>query len=34
MHVCGESDGLVVPATRANKADAYALAQLSQLGSK
>jgi hypothetical protein len=25
MHVCGESDGLVVPATRANKADAYAL---------
>ena len=26
MHVCGESDGLVVPAKRANKVDAYALA--------
>jgi hypothetical protein len=26
MHVCGESDGLIVPAKRANKADAYALA--------
>ena len=26
MHVCGESDGLVVPTKRANKADAYALA--------
>ena len=25
MHVCGESDGLVVPTKRANKADAYAL---------
>ena len=24
MHVCGESDGLVVPTKRANKADAYA----------
>lgn len=26
MHVCGESDGLVVPTKRANKAGAYALA--------
>ena len=26
MHVCGESDGLIVPTKRANKADAYALA--------
>jgi RNA-directed DNA polymerase len=26
MHVCGESDGLVVPTKRANKVDAYALA--------
>jgi hypothetical protein len=26
MHVCGESDGLVVPTKRANKADAYVLA--------
>jgi hypothetical protein len=26
MHVCGESDGLVVPAKRANKVDGYALA--------
>jgi hypothetical protein len=25
MHVCGESDGLVVPTKRANKADGYAL---------
>ena len=25
MHVCGESDGLVVPTKRANKADAYGL---------
>mgnify|MGYP003441198253 CR=1 FL=1 len=25
MHVCGESDGLVVPTKRANKAGAYAL---------
>ena len=25
MHVCGESDGLIVPTKRANKADAYAL---------
>ena len=24
MHVCGESDGLVVPTKRANKVDAYA----------
>jgi hypothetical protein len=24
MHVCGESDGLIVPTKRANKADAYA----------
>ena len=26
MHVCGESDGLIVPTKRANKVDAYALA--------
>jgi hypothetical protein len=26
MHVCGESDGLVVPTKRANKVGAYALA--------
>ena len=26
MHVCGESDDLIVPTKRANKADAYALA--------
>jgi RNA-directed DNA polymerase len=26
MHVCGESDGLIVPTKRANKADAYAYA--------
>ena len=26
MHVCGESDGLIVPTKRANKAGAYALA--------
>jgi hypothetical protein len=25
MYVCGESDGLIVPTKRANKADAYAL---------
>ena len=25
MHVCGESDGLIVPAKRTNKVDAYAL---------
>ena len=25
MHVCRESDGLIVPTKRANKADAYAL---------
>jgi hypothetical protein len=25
MYVCGESDGLIVPTRRANKADAYAL---------
>ena len=27
MHVCGESDGLVVPEKRANKADGYAAAE-------
>ena len=32
MHVCGESDGLVVPAKRANKAGAYALAAESAEG--
>ena len=32
MHVCGESDGLIVPAKRANKADAYALAAESAEG--
>ena len=26
MYVCGESDGLIVPAKRANKAGAYVLA--------
>jgi hypothetical protein len=26
MHVCGESDGFIVPAKRANKVDAYGLA--------
>jgi len=26
MHVCGESDGLIVPTKRANKVDAYGLA--------
>ena len=26
VHVCGESDGLIVPAKRTNKVDAYALA--------
>src|SRR6266542_6175803 len=26
VHVCGESDGLIVPTKRANKVDAYALA--------
>ena len=26
MYVCGESDGFIVPAKRANKVDAYALA--------
>ena len=26
MHVCRESDGLIVPTKRANKADAYAVA--------
>ena len=30
MHVCGESDGLVVPTKRANKAGAEALAAESQ----
>jgi hypothetical protein len=32
MHVCGESDGLVVPTKRANKADAEALAAESAEG--
>jgi len=32
MHVCGESDGLVVPAKRANKADGYGLAAESAEG--
>ena len=32
MHVCRESDGLIVPAKRANKADAYALAAESAEG--
>ena len=32
MHVCGESDGLVVPAKRANKVDADALAAESAEG--
>src|SRR4029453_15838979 len=32
MHVCGESDGLVVPTKRANKAGAYALAAESAEG--
>src|SRR5262249_1564085 len=32
MHVCGESDGLIVPTKRANKADAYALAAESAKG--
>jgi hypothetical protein len=32
MHVCGESDGLIVPTKRANKADAYALAAESAEG--
>ena len=32
MHVCGESDGLVVPTKRANKADANALAAESAEG--
>ena len=32
MYVCRESDGLVVPAKRANKADAYALAAESAEG--
>ena len=32
MHVCGESDGLIVPAKRANKAGAYALAAESAEG--
>ena len=32
MHVCGESDGLVVPAKRANKADGHALAAESAEG--
>jgi RNA-directed DNA polymerase len=32
MHVCGESDGLVVPTKRANKADGYVLAAESAEG--
>ena len=32
MHVCGESDGLVVPTKRANKAGAYTLAAESAEG--
>jgi hypothetical protein len=32
MHVCGESDGLVVPTKRANKAGGYALAAESAEG--
>ena len=32
MHVCGESDGLIVPTKRANKADGYALAAESAEG--
>src|SRR5678815_1186993 len=32
MHVCGESDGLIVPTKRANKADAYGLAAESAEG--
>jgi RNA-directed DNA polymerase len=32
MHVCGESDGLVVPTKRANKVDGYALAAESAEG--
>jgi hypothetical protein len=32
MHVCGESDGLIVPTKRANKVDAYALAAESAEG--
>ena len=32
MHVCGESDGLIVPAKRANKAGGYALAAESAEG--
>ena len=32
MHVCRESDGLIVPTKRANKADAYGLAAESAEG--
>jgi hypothetical protein len=32
MHVCGESDGLIVPTKRGNKVDAYALAAESAEG--
>src|SRR5499425_1197866 len=32
MHVCGESDGLIVPTKRANKAGGYALAAESAEG--
>jgi hypothetical protein len=34
MHVCGESDGLVVPTKRANKVDAYAWAAESAEGKR
>src|SRR5918996_2052410 len=34
MHVCGESDGLVVPTKRANKVDAYALAEEADQGER
>ena len=32
VHVCGESDGLIVPTKRANKADGYGLAAESAEG--
>src|SRR6476646_5075205 len=32
MHVCGESDGLIVPTKRANKVDTYVLAAESAEG--
>src|SRR5499426_3526221 len=34
MHVCGETDGLIVPRKRANKAGAYALAAESAEGKR